>query len=130
MIVSPEWFHEPRATDAQYAGNFSIEHVLATLTSPSLDPAIKRRLAKRMADYPETLAKSPILEQLVSALEEDTPAAATALRIATIFSASYEHILNLSDPLFTWIEFMITRRHSRPMNPPMTASGIDWKSPP
>lgn len=127
VIISPEWFFEPRATDAQYAGNFSVEHALAALTSPSLDGAIKRRMAKRMADYPRTLTKSPILSQLVSALEEDNPPAMVALRMATLCSGCYQYVLNLSDLLFTWIEFATTRRRLRPTDPPMTASGIDWE---
>jgi D-alanine transfer protein len=126
VIISPEWFFEPGATDAQYAGNFSVEQALAALTSPNLDGAIKRRIATRMAEYSRTLTKSPILKQLVLAVQEDNPTAKIPLRIATLCSACYERILNLSDSLFTWVEFATTRRRLRPISPPMTASGIDW----
>lgn len=127
VIISPEWFFGHRATDAEYAGNFSVEHALAALTSPSLDGEIKRRMARRMADYPRTLAKSPILQELVLALQEDSPNSSIALRTATLCSACYLGVLNFSDPLFTWLEFITTSRRLRPIVPPMTASGIDWE---
>jgi D-alanine transfer protein len=128
IIISPEWFFNPRATDAQYAGNFSVEHALAALTSTDLDDAIKRRMAKRMAEYPQALAKSPILEQLVSALEEDSPSATIARQAATFCAISYQRVLDISDPLFNWIEFATTRRHPHPTQTPVTGSGIDWKA--
>ncbi len=128
VILSPEWFFNARATDAQYAGNFSVEHALAALTSPDLDDAIKRRMARRMAEYPQTLGKSPILEQLVPAVEEDSPSAKFARQAATFSAICYQRVLDISDPLFTWLEFATTRHPARPSKPPVTGSGIDWKT--
>ena len=127
VIISPEWFYRPQVLDVQYAANFSVEHALAALTSPTLGGAIKRRLAKRMADYPRTLDKNPILKQLLLAIEEDGPMATSALRTATLCAAGYQWVLNLSDPLFTWIEFATTRRRFPQANPSLTVSGIDWQ---
>jgi D-alanine transfer protein len=46
VIISPEWFYRPQVLDVQYAANFSVEHALAALTSPTLGGAIKKALGK------------------------------------------------------------------------------------
>jgi D-alanine transfer protein len=126
VIISPEWFFNPRATDAQYAGNFSVEHALATLTSPLLDDRIKQRVAARMAEYPETLRKNSILEQLVPAYKGDIPNAVFVRKAAYLAAVCYQRVFDISDPLFTWLEFA-TKRHP-PIPAPLTGSGIDWRA--
>ncbi len=126
VILTPEWFFRPAANTPTYEGNFSVEHALAALTSPSLDPAIKRRLASRMADYPETLRRNAFLGQLVAALAEQTPSRRAVLPLINGAAAGYLEIQRLLDPVFTYAGFRREASKLRINSPAEQPMEIDW----
>jgi len=64
VSISPIWFFDSDVSDAEnvYAGNFSALHAYDLAFSTSLSPRVKRAVARRMLEYPDTLAKDPVLE--------------------------------------------------------------------
>jgi D-alanine transfer protein len=126
VILTPEWFFRPEANTPTYDGNFSVEHALAALTSTSLDPGIKRRMALRMADYPQTLEKNVFLSQLVSALCDPSPAHHAVLPVVDGLAGGYLGVERILDPIFTYAGFRREVSKLRVNLPAPKAQEIDW----
>jgi D-alanine transfer protein len=60
ISVSPGWFIRPRDSH-YYEGNFSHQQALVMVFHPRLSFELKRDLARRLLDYPETLQKDALL---------------------------------------------------------------------
>jgi len=62
ISISPSFFFRHDLNTDSYAGNFSVEAATATLFGTSLDADLKSQIAKRMSQFPNTLAKSAVLK--------------------------------------------------------------------
>ena len=74
VSVSPFWFFErPRARPDGYAGNFSALHAgeLAFNTRSSLP--LRQNAARRMIEYPDTVANRPLLRFALESLADGSP---------------------------------------------------------
>ncbi|CAN5576673.1 hypothetical protein BH09VER1_BH09VER1_31830 [soil metagenome] len=89
VIITPEWFYSSDIGAETYNGNFSVEHALAALTSPTLDAELRKRLVMRMWDYPLSLKKSPFLEKLATAMVSDSNPDKIALPITRKLAGGY-----------------------------------------
>jgi D-alanine transfer protein len=68
IILSPSWFLVPEPHRRGYEGNFSLSQASSLVFSSSLSPALKRDVALRLLEYPQTLEKAPLLKFAVQHL--------------------------------------------------------------
>jgi D-alanine transfer protein len=61
IILSCSWFRRADLPADQYAGNFSPAQAMNIVLSGGVSTNIRRRLAERMLDFPETVKKEPAL---------------------------------------------------------------------
>lgn len=73
FILSASWFMRPCTPADHYAGNFSALQAIRTLGNSSLSEALKRRIAQRLLNYPETLEAHPTLLIQARALVGQVP---------------------------------------------------------
>lgn len=126
IILTPEWFFRTEIPADSYAGNFSQELAIAALESNTLDLDTKCRLARRMAEYPGTLAKNAFLAQLVRAYSNNTPENVALRPVVTGLAAPYEVAQKFLDPIFTWLGYAQANPRNRPYVPPAHLHSIDW----
>jgi D-alanine transfer protein len=62
ISISPPWFSVPEIGPSLYGGNFSLFAASELVFGIALDFNVKRDIASRMLQFPQTLAKSPLLE--------------------------------------------------------------------
>lgn len=68
IAVSPSFFLRGELDPDNYAGNFSLWAASATIFGTTLDFQLKREIANRMRQFPDTLAKSTLLQLAVNRL--------------------------------------------------------------
>jgi D-alanine transfer protein len=66
--ISPQMFFRPMIQPEFYAGNFSALHATSLAFQPRLTAALKQDVARRMLDYPDTLASNPLLRDSLERL--------------------------------------------------------------
>ena len=66
--ISPSFFLRRELDPGTYAGNFSLWAASATIFGTALDFQFKGEIARRMQQFPDTLAKSAVLEDAVNRL--------------------------------------------------------------
>ena len=70
--ISPSWFWAVADNPHHYAGNFSVEQVNALVFSTPLDRELKRDIARRALEFPETIDRSPVLAFALRRLAGDS----------------------------------------------------------
>ncbi len=74
IIDSPPWFSNASAVDLRsYSLNYSPEVARTFIFESPISPALREAIARRMLDFPETLADDPVLGAAVRALADPTP---------------------------------------------------------
>jgi D-alanine transfer protein len=73
ISLSPSWFFTPTLDPYAYAGNFSLPVASGVLFGTALDFDLKAEIAKRMLQFPDTLAKSALLQLAASRLASGRP---------------------------------------------------------
>lgn len=68
ISISPSFFFRHEVKADAYAGNFSLPAASALVFGNSISAELKREIAKRMCQFPQTLAKSTLLRMAVDAL--------------------------------------------------------------
>ncbi len=99
--ISPSWFWSSTDNPSHYAGNFSLEQVNALVFNSSLDRTLKRDVARRVLDFPETLEKSPLLIFALRRLAGDTWWDRAGYRLAAPLGWLDGAILRAQDHLHT-----------------------------
>jgi D-alanine transfer protein len=74
ISLSPSSYFAEEVDPGYYAGNFSALQATELALSPSLSRALRRDAARRMLEYPKTLADDWLLRTLLQRLARDTPA--------------------------------------------------------
>jgi D-alanine transfer protein len=74
VCISPSWFFGTEAHGRWYAGNFSAQQAYGLIFSRRISLGLKRDIARRMLDYPETIGQSPLLSFAVHRLAGSTGA--------------------------------------------------------
>lgn len=73
ISLSPSWFYAQLVPDAEYyAGNFSALQAYALVFSSTLRVELRQVAARRMLQYPATLANDPLLALALEALARGT----------------------------------------------------------
>lgn len=72
ILLSPQFFIEQAYGPVRYAGNYSRLQAYDFAFSTEFSPTLKRRVAGRMLDYPDTLQADPILRNALELLANDT----------------------------------------------------------
>lgn len=82
VIISQNWVVQPEARREReaYAGNFSRLLVGELAFSPDLSVDLRRRAARRLSSYPETLQRDPLLRIALERLADGSPAGLAAYR--------------------------------------------------
>ncbi len=83
ISLSPSSYFAEEVDPGYYAGNFSALHATELALSDALSRGLKRDAARRMLEYPKTLADDWLLRTLLERLASDTPfdrALSTALQ--------------------------------------------------
>ncbi len=82
ISLSPSWFAQTDVEPHHYAGNFSIEQASAVAFSTALDHDLKRDIARRLLEFPNTLEKNPVLMFALRRLARDTAEDRALYRLA------------------------------------------------
>lgn len=77
ILLSPQFFFEQAYSQDRYAGNFSRLQAYQFAFSTEFSTDLKRQVAKRMLDYPDTVQNDPILRDALDLLANETPSSAT-----------------------------------------------------
>ena len=72
VFLSPGWFLEPELDHKGFGVNFSPLHGNVFVFDSSLSTGLKRDLARRLLDYPETVGQSALLDTGLKDLAEPT----------------------------------------------------------
>jgi D-alanine transfer protein len=122
--VSPQMFFRPMIQPQFYAGNFSTLHATSVAFQPRLSAELKGRIARRMLDYPDTLAGNPVLRDVL-----ERSAAGALVDQAMILGASplgmfQNFTLRIQDH---WDAMrFLPSQGERSDPPPRAARDIDW----
>jgi D-alanine transfer protein len=73
ISLSPSSFLTPAVSPYSYAGNFSLPAASGVLFGHALDLDLKAKIVKRMSQFPETLAKSALLQLAATCLASGRP---------------------------------------------------------
>lgn len=73
ILLSPSSFLTPTVSPYSYAGNFSLTAASNMLFGNAVDWRLKTEISRRMSEFPDTLARSELLEVAVSCLTSGQP---------------------------------------------------------
>lgn len=121
--LSPGWFCTAKPGTKGYKGNFSPMAATETVFSTTLDFGLKRDIAARMLQFPETLEERPFLEFALRRL------ASGQLLDRVIFCALWP-VGKIQTTLFEvedhWAAVQHIQHHTKPP-PQLQAKTIDWE---
>ena len=122
ISLSPSWFLVPVIEPYMYKGNFSLFSASQLTFGDALDFQLKRDIATRMLEFPQTLASSPVLafalHRLASGKWWDRIGLAVAWPVGKLQNA----ILDLQDHFESMIYILREGKTPQPTNP----RRLDW----
>ncbi|MGE5141325.1 MAG: D-alanyl-lipoteichoic acid biosynthesis protein DltD [Rudaea sp.] len=123
ISLSPQFFTGRYSPEA-YAGNFSRLHGYSVLLGAGLEPSLRQRLARRMLDYPETLAGDPVLR--LAAQSTAGGSVSTQVAYDLLFPlASLEYKMLEGQDEFETLD-LITNQPGLERVVPRRAAPVDW----
>lgn len=127
VSVSPTFFFEvPTAWAGGYAGNFSPLHAGELAFNTRLSLRLRRDAARRMLQYPETLAERPLLRFALESLADGSPSALACYGAAFPLGMLHNAILRYQDHLgVVWQLWRHPPRKSTAPSPP-GVHPLDW----
>jgi D-alanine transfer protein len=127
ISLSPTWFFHKSVSAAYYNGNFSLLHAGELIYSRHLSFDLKRDIARRMLEYPESLDKSVLAAFALRQLASDSPLN-RAMYYATVPLGLLENgILRTQDHFLTL--FYLFRESGRlHSNVRRSERGVNWDS--
>lgn len=122
--ISPQMYFRPMIDPEFYAGNFSELHASSLVFQPRFSPALKRAIARRMLDYPDTLLSRPWLK---SNLERLTRGALIddVMNLPTIPSSAAQNALLRFQDHWDALTFL-PLQGDRSLEPRRVERTIDW----
>jgi D-alanine transfer protein len=97
ILVSPSWFLTPAVSPYYYAGNFSLPAASGMLFSNALDWNLKTEIVKRMSQFPDTFAKSALLQLAAACLASGHPLDRVVLTAIWPLGKLQNTVLDLQD---------------------------------
>jgi D-alanine transfer protein len=101
--LSPSWFFTPAVSPYYYAGNFSLPAASGTLFGDALDWNLKTEIVKRMSQFPDTLAKSALLQLAAACVASGRPLDRIVLMAIWPLGKLQNAVLDLQDHFETLI---------------------------
>jgi D-alanine transfer protein len=121
--ISPSWFSTREIEPHQYAGNFSLEQATSVAFSTKLNHTLKCDIARRLLDYPEPLAKSPVLTFGLSHLAGEHWVDRALYWLAWPLGQIEGALLRVQDHFHTFA-FLLQHRHHLAFRP--RPAELDW----
>jgi len=122
ISLSPSWFLVPVVEPYMYRGNFSLFAAGQMAFGNSLDFQLKRDIAARMLEFPQTLAQSPVLEFAIRRLASGKWSDRIAFAVAWPIGKLQNVILDLQDHFAAMIYILRQVRAPKPVTP----QTLDW----
>ncbi|HWX17856.1 MAG TPA: D-alanyl-lipoteichoic acid biosynthesis protein DltD [Chthoniobacterales bacterium] len=97
ISLSPSSFLTPAVSPYSYAGNFSLPAASGVLFSHALDLDLKAKIVKRMSQFPDTLAKSALLQLAATSLASGHPLDRVVLMAIWPLGKLQNTVLDLQD---------------------------------
>lgn len=125
VSISPVLFATDGADRHAYAANFSRLHANALAFSSPLSFALKREVARRMLQYPESLAGDALLRFALEQLASDSPWARLWYHASVPLGILQTELLRLAD---RWDAFVFLRAQAGIAPVQRRTSGLDWNA--
>ncbi len=127
VSVSPFWFFKrPAARTDGYAGNFSPLHAGELAFNTGLSLQLRQDAARRMLQYPDTVANRPLLRFALESLADGSPLSLTcydAVRpLGIVHNAILRYLDHWSVVIYLWTHPETT---STPVSP-RSGQQLDW----
>ena len=103
ILLSPSWFFKPAVNPYRYAGNFSLLAASGILFGDALDWNLKTEIVKRMSQFPDTLAKSALLQLAAACVASGRPLDRIVLMAIWPLGKLQNAVLDLQDHFETLI---------------------------
>ena len=97
ISLSPSSFLTPAVSPYSYAGNFSLPAASGVLFGHALDLDLKAKIVKRMSQFPDTLAKSALLQLAATCLASGRPLDRVVLMAIWPLGKLQNTVLDLQD---------------------------------
>jgi D-alanine transfer protein len=97
ISLSPSSFFTPAVSPYSYAGNFSLPAASGVLFGDALDLDLKAKIVKRMSQFPDTLAKSALLQLAATCLASGRPLDRVVLTAIRPLGKLQNTVLDLQD---------------------------------
>lgn len=124
--ISPQMFFRPMIESKYYAGNFSQLHATSVTFHPRLSEDLKRGIAQRMLDYPETLQSNALLRDALERLASGALVDQALLMAIQPFGGFQNLTLRLQDH-WEALQFL-PNQGERSEHPSRQARPIDWRA--
>ena len=106
--ISPSWFWAAFDRPHHYAGNFSRSQANALVFSTALDRGLKRDIARRMLEFPETTEEASLFTFALRRLAGDTRLDRAELALARPLGLLHGLIMRLQDHAYS-VEYLLHR---------------------
>jgi D-alanine transfer protein len=121
ISLSPSSFLTPAVSPYSYAGNFSLPAASGVLFGDALDLDLKAKIVKRMSQFPDTLAKSALLQLAATCLASGRPLDRVVLMAIRPLGKLQNTVLDLQDHFEALVYILdegktIPRHRLRPSN--------------
>lgn len=121
ISLSPSSFLTPAVSPYSYAGNFSLPAASGVLFGGALDLDLKAKIVKRMSQFPDTLAKSALLQLAATCLASGRPLDRVVLMAIWPLGKLQNTVLDLQDHFEALVYILgegktIPRHRLRPPN--------------
>jgi D-alanine transfer protein len=97
ISLSPSSFLTPAVSPYSYAGNFSLPAASGVLFGDALDLDLKAKIVKRMSQFPDTLAKSALMQLAATCLASRRPLDRVVLMAIWPLGKLQNTVLDLQD---------------------------------
>ncbi len=125
ISLSPSFFLHAMSAPEVYAGNFSAMHAHELAFSADLSHDLKRDIARRMLDYPDTLANEPLLGLALANLADDSWRGRIQYHLLRPVGALRVHWWRVQDH---WATLEFIRAHPEMLGAgPRDGRDIDWQ---
>jgi D-alanine transfer protein len=126
ISFTPDMFTSQQVRQSAYAGDFSRLHANQLIFSPTLSYALKQRIARRMLDYPDTLATDSLLEFAVKALARQSRLSSCMYYLSLPAGQLQTQVIRLQDH---WAVLDWLHSHPAALQPAeRRPAAIDWKA--
>ena len=127
LSITPGWLVLGDAADPDhYAGNFSRLHAVEMIFNSDLGPPLKRAVARRMLEFPDTLDRDPLLKIALEALADGSLSRQALFCVALPLGKLEALVLRLQDHWETL--GLIRSRPDLAPDVPRQAARLDWPS--